>query len=279
MSDFRADLHCHSLFSDGTDSPAELIERAIESNLSGLSITDHDTIACYEEAFNYAKSKNFALLNGVEFSASYRNEPVHILGYAFDLKSEAIASLCLRHKERRVERNCRILENLKKMGIEISLEEIQSQSSRGSCGRPHIALALLKKGIVSSIQEAFERLLGEGKPGYDPGQPISVDETIAIIKQGRGKAVLAHPHLIKRSTTVRAMLQMPFDGIECYYARFTAGQEKKWIDLATQRKWIVTGGSDYHGANKPYSVLGSSWVGRETFELLYSHFKDSNSQF
>ena len=278
MSEFRADLHCHSAFSDGTDAPERLIQLAVDKGLSGLAITDHDTIAAYREIFPFVKLKNFPLVNGVEFSASYRGEPIHILGYAYDLKSEAILNLCQRHKKRREERNLRILDRLKKLGIIVMPEELERQNLKGSCGRPHIAAILVTRGIVNSIQEAFERFLAEGKPAYDPGEPVSVEETIHTIQAGKGKAVLAHPHLIKKSTSIRAMLKMPFDGLECYYARFNASQEKKWIDLAHQRNWLITGGSDYHGETKPYSILGSSWVGKEVFDLLYAHFLRSNSE-
>ncbi len=127
-------------------------------------------------------------------------------------------------------------------------------------------------GVVSTIQEAFDRLLGDGKPAFDPGELISVEETIETIKQAHGKAILAHPHLIKRSTTVREMLNMPFDGLEGYYARFGLSQEQKWLHLAHQKGWLITGGSDYHGGTKPHSVLGSSWVGKEIFDYLHTHF-------
>ncbi len=273
MSDFRADLHCHSTFSDGTDTPRQLIELALASGLSGLSITDHDTVAAYAEAFEIARSQALPLLNGVEFSASHRGEPVHILGYAYNMRSEAIAGLCARHHQRRQERNLRILDKLRALGITVDPADLHHQ---GTWGRPHIAHALMMRGIVQSIQEAFEVYLAEGRPGYDPGEPVSVEETIEIIHQGQGKAVLAHPHLLKKSTTIRDLLKMPFDGLEGYYARFTAGQEKKWIDLAQQRKWLITGGSDYHGSIKPHSALGTSWVGRETFDLLYTHFLSVN---
>lgn len=273
--DFRADLHCHSSFSDGTDTPTKLIELAIASGLCGLSITDHDTFAGYNEAFAAAKSKEFPLLNGIEFSASYAQEPVHILGYAYHMQSDAIASLCVRHTERREQRNLKILEKLKRLGIVIEPCELLHQ---GTWGRPHIAHALVTRGLVKSIQGAFEVYLAEGKIAYDPGEPISVEKTIETIHQAGGKAVLAHPHLLKRSTTIRAMLKMPFDGLECYYARFPLAQEKKWIDLAQQRKWLITGGSDYHGSIKPRNALGSSWVPRETFELLYTHFLENNLQ-
>jgi len=273
---FRADLHCHSCFSDGTQTPGELIQLAIDIQLSGLSITDHDTIASYAEALEIAKQRSFPLLGGVEFSAFYREEPVHILGYAYCLQSGAIESLCERHKQRRKKRNEKILEKLRLLGISIDPEEVMGENFKGSFGRPHIAHVLFRRGIVHSIQQAFEVYIGEGKPAYVTGEPISVEETIELIHQGGGKAILAHPHLIKRSTTVREMLKMPFDGLECYYARFTLSQQKKWVDIAQQKKWLMTGGSDYHGATKPHSVLGSSWVGKETFDFLYNHFLKSN---
>jgi predicted metal-dependent phosphoesterase TrpH len=272
-SEFRADLHCHSTFSDGTDTPQQLIEKARACGLSALAITDHDTIEAYKEAFPFAKSIEFPLLNGVEFSAFYGNEPVHILAYAYKMDSVALRELCARHQKRRLERNLRILEKLKTLGIEIDPATLHYQ---GSWGRPHIAHALLMQGVVTSIQEAFQVYLGTGKLAYDPGEPVSVEETLNVIHAARGKAVLAHPHLLQRSTTVRAMLKMPFDGLECYYARFEPAQEKKWIALAQERRWIITGGSDYHGTIKPHSALGTSWVGRETFDLLYTHFLEVN---
>lgn len=269
---FKADLHCHSNYSDGADSPEELIRLAIEKGLSGLSITDHDTIAAYDTALEAAKKLNFPLLGGVEFSASYRQDPVHILGYAFNLNHEAIHTLCQKHTLRRQKRIEKMLGKLKKLGIEIELK-----GKEGSYGRPHIALELMNQGIVSSIQEAFERYLGEGRPAYDPGELISVEETLETIHRAQGKAVIAHPHLIKKSSTRRAILKLPFDGIECYYARFPLSQEQQWLEIAKQKNWLITGGSDYHGANKPQSILGSSWVGEETFDLLYSHFQEVNS--
>ncbi len=271
MFEERYDLHCHSTFSDGTDTPSELVALAQKHQLKGLSITDHDTLAAYTETPLLTQQAPIAILPGVELSALHGGEPVHVLGYAFSLKSESIHTLCARHKRRREERNLRIVEKLKGLGISLDLSEITEQV-KGSWGRPHIANALYKKGVVRSIQEAFDLFLGEGRKAYEKGETVTVEETIDVIHRGGGKAVLAHPHLLKRSTLIRALLKMPFDGLECYYARFAPGQEKKWIDLAKQRNWLITGGSDYHGATKPNSVLGASWVGKETFDRLYNHF-------
>ena len=260
---FRADLHCHSHYSDGTDSPQELIDLAIKVGLSGLSITDHDTVAAYKEALPYAQKLNFPLLTGVEFSSSFRGEPIHILGYGISITSEAISKLCERHKKRRKERNQRILEKLKHLGYPVELQE-----EGETIGRPHIAMALMEAGVVESISEAFERFLGEGKPAYTPGQIIEVDETIDTIHRARGKAILAHPQLIKKKSTFRQMLQKPFDGLEGYYAKLAPSREKEFLEAAKERNWLITGGSDYHGSVKPQAILGSSWVCKETFDAL-----------
>lgn len=263
---FRADLHCHSTFSDGSYTPHELVDLALTLGLSGLSITDHDTTAAYPEVFDYAQTKGLLMLSGIELSASYREEPVHILGYGFDIASEALGKLCSHHQTRRERRNLTILHKLSRLGIAIDPELLQGQM--GTCGRPHIAHLLMEKGYVGSIQEAFDRYLGEGKAAFDPGELISVEETIETIKKAKGKAILAHPHLIKKSSTVKAMLKMPFDGLEGYYARMLKSQEQKWLRLAQEKGWLITGGSDFHGATKPQSRLGSSWVNQEIFERL-----------
>jgi len=273
---FRADLHCHSTCSDGSDSPEQLIHLAIELGLKGLSITDHDTIAAYETAIPLAKELNFPLLSGVEFSSSHREEPVHVLGYGFDLKSPFISEFCDRHQKRRRDRNAKILEKLRKHRIVISEDALYSRF-HGTVGRPHIALLLVEQGVVTSVKEAFQKYLGEGKPAYYPGERITVEETIACIKSAGGKAILAHPHLLQRSTTIRDLLTMTFDGLEAYYAKMSPDQEKKWIEIAQEKQWILTGGSDYHGEVKPNIPLGASWVNQETFESLYEHFHSQST--
>lgn len=264
---FKADLHCHSNFSDGTDTPEQLIDLAIEKGLSGLSITDHDTFEAYARAVPYAQEKKLLLLTGVEFSSSFRTEPIHILGYGISLQSEALHELCERHKKRRGERNLRILQKLERLGYAIDPAELKADDR--TIGRPHIALALIKMGVVSSMREAFDQLLGEGKPAYTPGEVIEIEETIETIHQAGGKAILAHPQLIKKKSTFRQMLQKPFDGLEGFYARMPLHREGPYLEAAKERNWLITGGSDYHGSVKPQAELGSSWVDEETFYALY----------
>ena len=133
-------------------------------------------------------------------------------------------------------------------------------------------MILLKRRLVSSVREAFVRYLGEGKPAFYSGKKVTVEETIDVIHQGGGKAVIAHPHLITRNRTIREILQMPFDGIEGFYAQMSCDREKKWITLGKEKGWLITGGSDFHGNMKPANSLGSSCVDKSTFDILYDHY-------
>lgn len=272
MHPFRADLHCHSSCSDGSLTPPELVRAAHEAGLQGLSITDHDTVEAYKTAFQAAVENQIELIPGVEFSASLDGHSVHILGYSFDVAHPAIHALCERQTMRRQERNLEILDKLAAAGMPLTLEEVKGEEPHATLGRPHIALAMVKKGYVHSVQEAFKRYIGDGRPAYSKGAPIGVDETLDTLRQAHGLAIIAHPHLIDDVPLLKKLLEMPFDGIECYYSRFPADANEPWIELATKRNWLMTGGSDFHGAIKPTIALGSSWVNEELFRRLQDHY-------
>ncbi len=274
---FRADLHCHTTCSDGTISPAGIIELACNAGLQGLAITDHDTVEAYQEALFFAESKKFPLISGVEFSAAHRHHSVHILAYSFALSSPLIGEFCRRHRERRTNRNKLIIKLLENYGMPLSLDNFSgtppTEELRHSIGRPHIAMAMMEKGYVHSVQEAFRIYIGEGKPCYTPGTPFSVEETLDIIHRAEGLAIIAHPHLIRCNKLLKELVAMPFDGIEGHYARFPATENTRWINIGKSKDWIITGGSDFHGAIKPQLPLGSSWVDEATFQILYQHFQ------
>ncbi len=271
---FRADLHCHTTCSDGSLTPVELVKLASTSGLKGLSITDHDTVDAYETALPAAKAVGIELIPGVEFSASYRQTSVHILAYAFSPSNEHILNFCRRHQERRQHRNRAILQLLKKHQMPISEEELTEQAPtlHKTIGRPHIALAMVRHGYATSVQDAFAHYLKEGKPCYVQGDTFSVQETIDIIHQAKGVAILAHPHLIDRRSVVKKLLEMNFDGLEAYYARLPVSREAEWIAIAKKKNWLITGGSDFHGAVKPTIPLGCSWVDEAAFRQLQNQF-------
>jgi hypothetical protein len=245
--------------------------------LKGLSITDHDTAAAYQEAMSAALEHRLPLISGLEFSASHRTHSVHLLAYSFSLDSPAIENFCFRHRQRRETRNQAIIDLLAKNGLPLAAEDFPKADSKKTFGRPHIALAMIKKGYVQTVQQAFQKYIGEGKPCYAPGTRISVEETVEIIHQAGGLAVIAHPHLIDRSDVLHDLLDMPFDGIEGYYARFPATQHERWVQIGARKGWLVTGGSDFHGSIKPELPLGCSWTNRETFDILLEHFKKNSA--
>jgi len=270
---FAADLHCHSTCSDGTSTPESIIDLAIERGLQGLAITDHDTVDAYKRAIPYAEDKPLRLITGVEFSAGLNETTVHILGYSFPHEHPIILNFCSRHEERRRNRNQAILDLLVKHQMPVDEHDLRRPIhgfTPYSIGRPHIAQQMVKRGYVKDIKEAFSKYIGDNKPCYVPGDYFSVGDTIDIIHQAGGIAVLAHPHLIDRKKIVTELMECEFDGIETFYAHFPRDRCSKWVDKAEQNNWLKTGGSDYHGSVKPHNHLGSSWTPEETFDYLES---------
>jgi 3',5'-nucleoside bisphosphate phosphatase len=272
-TDKKADLHVHSYFSDGTASPEELVQMAVSAQFIGLSITDHDTLEGYQQAALPALEKGILLIPGIEISSKYENELIHVLGYSFDVKNLALGEMCKAHQQRRMQRNGEILEKLGLVGFPLSMQEVFDTSPHAQAyGRPHIALAMVKKGYVPSCALAFSSYLKSGKPCYVEGQKWTVDEAISGIHGAGGFAVLAHPHLIKDRSCVPSLLTFPFDGIEGYYDSSPQPENDYWIQLAHRHKLFVTGGSDFHGNVKPELRFGRSWTPYETFEILYKRF-------
>jgi hypothetical protein len=264
---FRADLHCHTKCSDGSDDPRVLLRLAKQAGLQGLSITDHDTFDAYTpELFADADALQIRLLMGIEISSELDDHTVHILGYACE--RESLHEFLVQMQKRRTKRNQAILQKLAQHKMPITEEELLAFATERTVGRPHIAQLMVKKGYVPTTRDAFERHLKEGALCYASGIKFHPSEVIAEIHKAKGKAVLAHPHFFKRGALLRKLLDLPFDGIECYYGTLAKALELPWLKIAQERNLIATGGSDYHGALKPHVLLGCSWVNEHTFTLL-----------
>lgn len=269
--DFRADLHSHTTCSDGSDAPLALLHLAKQVGLSALSITDHDTVDAYTpELFKEAAKLSLQILPGVEISSMEGNTSVHILGYGFDLNADSLHHFLRQIQTARTERNQIMVKKLQKHGVAITEEELMAFAPHRTVGRPHMAALMVQKGYAASIADAFDRYLKESACCYVPGFKHTPKEVIEEIHKAGGKAVLAHPHFIRKDSLVKKLLQLPFDGIECYYALLDKHVEAPWVKLAKARGLIATGGSDYHGKVKPQIPLGCSWVGEETFFTLLS---------
>ena len=272
MEGRRADLHCHSLYSDGSCRPKELVDMAAAQGFWGLAITDHDSLEAFDEASAYAADRSVVLFPGLEISAQFQGESIHVLGYCFDPKNPVLQQMCLRHREWREERNRLMIQKLAALGMKLSMEEVQSLSPEAvSCGRPHIALALVHHGYVRDVREAFRHFLGSGRSCYVSGKKSTVSEAIDAIHAAGGLAVLAHPHLVRKTSCIHELLCLPFDGLEAYYASMGKEQNLRWVEAAQRRGLFATGGSDFHGTVRPDLRFGSSWAPEPTLDRLEAH--------
>lgn len=241
-------------------------------NLTGLSITDHDTTQAYERAIPYAKTLGITLVPGIEISAEHERNSIHVLGYAFDLAHPALLSFTQRLQADREERNQAILARLAALKLVITMEELKEKFPHGTIGRPHIAKMMVNRGFVSNTRQAFDRYLGNKSCCYVGGLQIPVIEAINLIHEINGFAVLAHPYYLKPKRLLTKMLEMPFDGIEGYYGQLSPKQEEPFLAIAKEKGWFVTGGSDFHGEKKSFQNLGCSFTPPEVFARFLHRF-------
>ena len=258
------DLHTHSTHSDGTYSPEELINLAKKIGLKGLALTDHDTISGLKEAFEYANQVNLPFLCGIEISIKYeKNGHFHLLGYFLSPEIPELDSVLQKLKEARKNRNKKLIEKLQNIGIDITYEELLNLG-KGEIGRPHIANLLVKKKVVKNVQEAFDKYLKKGAIAYVPKALLTPEEGIAIITKAKGIPVLAHPISLALSEEelfdyLKYLKDLGLKGVEAYYSEHTREFTNFLLDCAKKLNLCVTGGSDFHGENKPDIKLGTGF--------------------
>ena len=255
------DLHIHSVFSDGTATLPELIQLAVDRQLTGLALTDHDTTEGVVEFLKQKKKKNLLTISGLEISAVHHGYSLHILGYGIDPENPALCHWLDQLQQGRKERNQHILEKLKTLGLEITSQEVAGLSPQGQTGRPHIARLLTAKGYVQSVNDAFRLYLGKDKPAWCRRTSYTAAESIDIIHQAGGIAVLAHPGQLdpsmkKQPQLVRELCERRLDGLEIYYPAHTRIMQKKLLGLARKYDLLATGGSDYHGPHQSAGLAG-----------------------
>lgn len=277
----KIDLHIHSTASDGTLSPLEILNLAQSLNLGAISITDHDTIDGTKEALTIGIPPSLKFLTGVEISAysppsfSFPGS-FHVLGYAINVDDSVLNQVLVTLQEARKNRNPRIIELLNRMGIELSLSEIRKEIGECQLGRPHIAKQMIKKGFVQSISEAFDKYLAKGKPAYVDKYRVDCDRAIEVILNAGGIPVLAHPVLLKIKNDdvleklITSLKEMGLKGIEAYYPEHTPDLIARYTEIANRHGLLITGGTDFHGSNKPGINMGS---GRGNFSVPYKLYE------
>lgn len=272
------DLHSHTNASDGTDSPEQLIALAVARGLRVLAITDHDTFLGFEEARPYAAAaaSQLRLVCGVELACKFESKQPHLLAY-FPVEPappEEFRAWTVAIVESRRERNRTMIERLRGMGVAITLEEVEAVG-RSITGRPHFARVLVAKGYATDRQDAFDRYIGESGAAFVERQGPTMEEAIAKIRECGGISSLAHPIRLglasnpeREAATFDRLRALGLDAIEAWHTDHPPAIVKRYAAYAERHGMLVTGGSDYHGENKPNARLGGVMAPDELFDAM-----------
>ncbi|WP_336786242.1 PHP domain-containing protein [Paenibacillus sp. MMO-177] len=278
----KADLHNHTTASDGTLSPAAVVARAKAAGLTAVAITDHDTMAGVEEALEAGQKLGITVVPGVELSTVADGRDIHMLAYYPDWRNELWQERLAGLRATRGTRNEMIVERLVQLGIPVTMQEVgqiaaeQSLAGGGkgkgkTIGRPHIAELLIRKGAVATMQEAFDRYLGEGGAAYVNPPRLHPFEAIEWIREAEGISVIAHPGLYGRDDLVEQLIGKGVQGIEVFHSDHGPEEEQRYTELARKHGLIMTGGSDFHGERQGevfHGEIGSRSVNAEVLNQL-----------
>lgn len=258
------DLHTHSVYSDGTNLPAELVALAEKRGLTALALTDHDTVAGIPDLFAAAESSSVEVVAGIELSAECDRGTMHVLGYFIDHTCPTLLEKIKKVREGREKRNTGILKKLNKLGYVLLWSDVEKHAGKDVVGRPHFAAALVERGHVKSKKAAFDLLLAKGRPGYEERYRYTAKECIELIRAAGGIPVLAHPATVympdeQLFALVRELKEDGLGGIETYYAENHPENIRKFSKWAEELDLICTGGTDFHGKNTPDLKLGTGF--------------------
>ena len=282
------DLHIHSTFSDGTFTPTEIIKLAEENSIKSIALTDHDTVDGLDE-FNSYPSDFVEKVNGIEISVQMNDFNFHMVGLFLDYQNEEFKAKIDYLKEARINRNKKIIDKLNELGFKITLEEVE-KIAKGEMGRPHISKVLLSKGYFNDKNEIFDKLLKKGAPAYFDKFRYSPEVAIDLIKnKAKGISVLAHPGLLPfkrkdKRKIIRELKDLGLDGIEVFYSEHTPDEVNFLKRVAEEFDLVISGGTDFHGANKKGIALGTGReknlkIGYNIYEQLKKyHEKATNAR-
>lgn len=262
------DLHTHSNASDGTLTPAQVVREAYEAGLSAVALTDHDTADGLEEAAQAAKdilacdrSADFQFVPGIELSVSYKNHELHLVGLHLDIYSEGFSRALKKLQNNRDQRNEKMIQKMQSAGMDITMDALRADQGGGVLTRANFASYMLHKGYISSVQEGFDKYLDRGKAFYVPREYLSPKEAIDLIHNASGLAILAHPllygmNMAQLEEALSELTRLGLDGLEAYYSMNHDHDTVHMKTLAQRHGLLLSGGSDFHGANKPHIKIG-----------------------
>lgn len=261
-----ADLHIHTTYSDGSDTPRQIVEQALALALDAIAITDHDTVAGVVPAREAARGRPLKVIPGVEINTESPGRQVHILGYFVDISSPRLVRRLGLLAEAGDARVKAIIAKLRRRGISIRFDDVRLRDG-GTLGRAHVAGALCRLGVVSSIQEAFDRFIGRNGPAYVPRTGCTPGEAVEMVLEAGGTPVLAHPGIAGAGEMIPELAGKGLKGLEVYHPAHDREQMRHYLGLSRKYGLVPTGGSDYHGSGY-HSDLGQYTVPMETVAEL-----------
>ena len=273
----KIDLHMHTTASDGASTPEELVAHCIELGLETIAVTDHDNVTSVEKVRKLGEEKGLKVVPGIEIS-TYRGEAeYHILGYFIDIENDALLGLTEAILDSRVERTHKMIAKLSEMGYPLEFKDVKKYATGVSLGRPHVARAMVEKGYIEKIGDAFtQEFIDGGGKAYVEKKNVLPAEAIEVILKAGGIPVIAHPYIINHGEPlakkeIARLKEVGLKGIEVYQTKHDKKTTKKYKKIAEELDLLVTGGSDYHGENSPGILPGDSGMSKEEFEKLESY--------
>jgi len=273
-----ADLHLHTQFSDGTFTPEELVLRAQNAGLACIALTDHDTVEGCARAAAACAAVKMEFISGAELTAEHEDTEVHILGYFLDSQNRVLLDRIAKFQSVRQNRIHEMCAALNRLGIPLKAASVFALANCRSPGRPHVARALVQEKLIGNLDEAFEKYLNKGRPAWVPKTKMSALESVQLIHEAGGLAVMAHPGLNRTDDIIPGLVDAGLDGIECFHTKHSTVMSERYLEIAEKYDLLVTGGSDCHGFSKKQPLIGTVRLPYEHVERLYATKKRADEK-
>ena len=263
-----ADLHLHTNFSDGTYTPEEMVAQAKKHGLAAIALTDHDTVEGCPRAAAACPAVGIEFVAGSELTAEQNGNEIHILGYFLDTQNPKLLCEIAKFQAVRQNRIREMVARLNQLNVPLEADDVFALANCRSPGRPHVARAMVKAGLVENLDEAFERFLKKNRPAWVPKAKMFALDAIELIHQAGGLAVMAHPGLNRSDEVIPALADAGLDGIECFHTKHPRSTSEHYLQIAKKFSLLVTGGSDCHGLSKGKPLIGGVKLPYAYFEKL-----------